>query len=476
MSEIQAIQSNISIALRKGTQTTADGHTITSDDLIDRDSLRQLIKQSQAYRFLQPVRGTPPYWERTLKELLAMIQQFGIPTWFCSFSAADRRWPEIVSVILQQQGKPVPETISWKRHQEIIASNPVTAARMFEYRVETFITNVILSPAEPIGKVLNLFYRTEFQQRGWPHIHCIFWVEGAPLLNKNNDNEISIFIDKYITCRMPNEELHKELYDIVSKVQMHSPGHSETCRKGNKICRFNFPRPLSSITFIIRPKSSDDITEQDKQVAKDNIAKVRAVLQSGSWEGSVFEEAGITEDDFQDSLCTMSKRSTVILKRRPEDCWVNPYNKHLLHAWNANMDIQYILDAYSCVMYIVSYISKAERELGNLLKQAEKECKENNLDVAQEMKRLGNVYLTHREISVLEAVYRACGMPLKSCTTDVIFIPTDKDNIRITLPLQIIQNNKNDNNGQVWTKNILDRSTPIHSPSRKRYILQHELG
>jgi hypothetical protein len=75
------------------------------------------------------------------------------------------------------------------------------------------------------------------------------------------------------------------------------------------------------------------------------------------------------------------------------------------------------------------------------------------------MRRLGNIYLSHREISILEAVYRTCGMPLKACTTDVVFIPTDKDSVRITLPLHTIQNNHNNNNPQLWTHNIVERYT-----------------
>ena len=38
-------------------------------------------------------------------------------------------------------------------------------------------------------------------------------------------------------------------------------------------------------------------------------------------------------------------------------------------AWQANMDIQFVLDAYSCVMYVASYIMKTERSMAKLLKR-----------------------------------------------------------------------------------------------------------
>ena len=42
----------------------------------------------------------------------------------------------------------------------------------------------------------------------------------------------------------------------------------------------------------------------------------------------------------------------------------------VLYIWKANMDLQYILDPYACVVYVVSYISKAKRGMSKLLKDA----------------------------------------------------------------------------------------------------------
>ncbi len=38
-------------------------------------------------------------------------------------------------------------------------------------------------------------------------------------------------------------------------------------------------------------------------------------------------------------------------------------------AWQANMDIQYVRNAYACVMYVASYVMKTEKSMGTLLKQ-----------------------------------------------------------------------------------------------------------
>ena len=67
---------------------------------------------------------------------------------------------------------------------------------------------------------------------------------------------------------------------------------------------------------------------------------------------------GITQAIYEKAMCALAAKTTFVYKRDPKDSWVNPYNPRLVRAWNANMDIQYVVDPYSCIRYIVSYISK----------------------------------------------------------------------------------------------------------------------
>ncbi|KAL1270842.1 hypothetical protein QQF64_029858 [Cirrhinus molitorella] len=131
------------------------------------------------------------------------------------------------------------------------------------------VLNLAPAEAQPIGKVIDYFYRVEFQQRGSPHVRCLFWVENAPKLNdENEDNDalVASFIDHYITCETPRED-ETELFEVVNGVQKHSVRHSKTCRKNKTVCRFNFPRPPSSRTFITRGGSRDDLKTSDGKYA-----------------------------------------------------------------------------------------------------------------------------------------------------------------------------------------------------------------
>ena len=64
-------------------------------------------------------------------------------------------------------------------------------------------------------------------------------------------------------------------------------------------------------------------------------------------------------------------------------------------AWQTNMDIQYVLNAYAL---------KTEKSMGELLKHIAAEARTEELKI--QMRKVGSAFLTHREVSAQEAVYR----------------------------------------------------------------------
>ena len=475
--EVHQIHSNVSVAIRIGSTMTSDGKEITASMLRDHEQVKRIIQRDEGYRFLTHIRGTPAYWEKSKRDLFAMIRQLGIPTFFVTFSAADRRWIEIDNAILISQGKrPMNEeqhkNMTWEQHCDIIMSNPVAAARMFQQRVYTFINNVIMSEANPIGKVQDYYYRTEFQQRGWPHIHMVVWVQNAPRYSEDPEDEVIEFIDKYISCEVPPAS-DEELHEIVTSVQTHSKNHTKSCRKGGKVCRYNFPKPPSNRTFICEPVDHIQGNEDDPnfQAAlnsrKDEENQAKQTLKT-IWEliadsdadetewNEILQRAGITQSQFEKCLATVAQRRTPYLKRRVKDQWINNYNPHLIRCWNGNMDIQYVLDPYAVAMYIVSYITKSEREMGDLLKNAQKEASEGNVDAIQQLRKLGSVYLQNREISVMGAIYLICSMPLRHSTRNVIFVQTSSEGQKISLPLKQLQANAGKSE-QVWMPTQIEK-------------------
>ena len=79
--------------------------------------------------------------------------------------------------------------------------------------------------------------------------------------------------------------------------------------------------------------------------------------------------------------------------------------KDLLGVWKANHDIQYILDAYACAMYIVSYINKSAKGMSRLMAEACKEARKGNKSLKESVRHIGNRFLNAVEVSAQEAAY-----------------------------------------------------------------------
>ena len=119
---------------------------------------------------MKNVRGSPPYYQRTFYDLLAMIRQLGTPTWFLTLSAADMKWPDVIQTIARQYGVTYTDdqiaSLSFEEKSNWIRRNPVTAARHYQYRLNTFFKDFLKSPVNPLGDLADHAIRIEFQVRG----------------------------------------------------------------------------------------------------------------------------------------------------------------------------------------------------------------------------------------------------------------------------------------------------------------------
>lgn len=134
------------------------------------------------------------------------------------------------------------------------------------------------------------------------------------------------------------------------------------------------------------------------------------------------------------------KSPKVFLKRDVSEIRVNSYNEMILKCWQANIDVQFILDAYACAAYIVSYISKSQRGMSNLMYEACKEARQGNKTLKQQVNHIGNKFLTRVEVSGQEAAYLILQLPLRVSTRSFAFINTNHDENRTFLlkPLDVL--------------------------------------
>ena len=149
---------------------------------------------------------------------------------------------------------------------------------------------------------------------------------------------------------------------------------------------------------------------------------------------TLLNKSEVSEDVYMKALhwfYTKNGHAAVLLERSPAEIYINNYSETMMRAWEANLDVQYVTSVYACVMYVASYVSKPEKTLGDVLKSVSSSSQ--HLGAKASMKRTAKKFLTHREVSAQEAVYRLMSLPLTKGSREVIFIPTDLPEKRIRL-------------------------------------------
>ena len=437
--------------------------TLNAGQLKTPEGLESLIRHDEGYKFLRALRGSPPYFEKAKKDLFAMIRQLGPASLFCSFSSAETKWNHLLRIL----GKLIDhkdysdkelDNLTWDEKCRLIQSDPVTCARHFDYQFNTFLKKFLMSDIAAVGKIKDWFYRVEYQQRGSPHIHMLIWLENAPMFGVDKDEDVTAFIDKIITCGKPEND--SKLLEFVNR-QTHR--HSHTCRKkAQKICRFNYPQPPMRSTQILYPLDDDTsrtVIRSRKDVWKDIKNKLNDLKEGEDMTfDQLLKDLDVSEHDYILAIRSSLNCPTIFLKRSPNELRINNYNPACLQAWRANMDIQFVLDVYACAMYIVSYISKAQKGMSELLRKVCAEAKQGNSSIKQQVRDIGNKFLNSVEISAQEAVYIILQLPMRKSSRNVVFVNTSPscDRVELLKPLSEIEK-MSDESEEIHSGGLLQR-------------------
>ncbi|CAB4007412.1 ATP-dependent DNA helicase PIF1 [Paramuricea clavata] len=362
--EQKKISDRIKIALKK-----IHGQSVTASQVkSNSQAFQNLLLQDQAYLFLRQIPGSPPYWQKFMYEVVAMVKQLGIPTWFMTLSCADLRWPELFQIIAKTKGNNMTDeevdALSYHERCSMLNLNPVIVAKHFQYRVETFFRDVLLTNANPIGKIVYYALRIEFQMR--------------------------------------DKETDPQLYDLVKTYQTHN--HSKTCRKyKNVACRFNFGQFFTDRTIVAEPLAEDmddeiksniltrrkEILSKVKQKIDDVLNPSKPTYDPHATPTDILNDIDITEQDYQWAISLSPDSDYELHLKRPIDsCFINNYFIAGLKGFAANVDLQPVFNHYKCVTYVCSYFTKDETECSQAIINAAKEAKEANLNVRDGLRKV----------------------------------------------------------------------------------------
>ena len=472
------LRSSINVAMHKIKPGQLTAGTIKQNY---RGTIERFVASDNAFSFMSQVKGTPAYWKQFLLDVLAMVKQLGIPTYFLTLSCADLRWEELPHIInkLNKLGLSEEElkNLGYQQRCKLLNNNPVLVARHFQYKVELFFKEIILDG--PLGKTKYYALRIEFQERGSPHVHSFIWVFDAP--NIQDEKRYISFVENTINVQLPDPQDQPELFELVKTYQIHA--HSRTCWKYNKNeCRFSYGRFFSSKTIISKPLEPHLSKDEKQEILiwrkmllkkvknyidnflnpekvniidprKDNFQEPPSIIE-------ILNQLDILEDDYYKAL-SISKDDDfeLHLKREPNSCFVNNYFDDGLKAWKANMDIQPVFNEYKAVTYMCSYFSKSEDQCSQAMKEAAREAFENNAGQYQTMKTIARAYLSKRECSVQEAVYHILPeLKLRRVFPAVQFVNTNLPGERVKVLLSEKELNElPDDSPNIFKKSNIDR-------------------
>ncbi|XP_069108223.1 uncharacterized protein [Argopecten irradians] len=428
--QMKQISDKVYLALRR---CKSKDKNVTAAEALNQTRMDKLVNLDEGFYIFRTLRNSPPYLEKRKKDVFAMIRQLGLPTWFGSLFAGDTRWHDLLRILgeLNDNISYTDQQISnmtWINKTTLVQKDPITCTRYFDHRVQQFINTVLKSDHAPIGTLTDFFYRVEFQHRGSPHIHMLMWIKDAPKYKEDSNDKIAEYVEHYTSCHSNVPDNLKSLVDI----QTHK--HSKTCRKkGKAVCRFGFPLPPMSRTMILEPLDEDNAMLKKKySEIQEKITKLTGT-EHLTFEDFLTDVAGITEEEYILCIRSSLKSPKVFLKRHPCEVRINPYMTSLLEAWNANHDLQFVLDPYACAVYIVAYISKSQRGMSLLLDEACKEARRGNMDIKRQVRHIGNKFLNSVEVSAQEAAYLTLQLPLTKSSRDVVFINTSEPQNRTFL-------------------------------------------
>ena len=61
--------------------------------------INEFIANDQAFTFMNSINGTLACWKKFFFDVLAMVKQLGVLTFFMTLSSADLKWNELVLII-----------------------------------------------------------------------------------------------------------------------------------------------------------------------------------------------------------------------------------------------------------------------------------------------------------------------------------------------------------------------------------------
>ncbi|CDF33021.1 unnamed protein product [Chondrus crispus] len=172
--------------------------------------------------------GGDRYMRQQMHDIIAISNQIGHPDIVLTMTC-NPSWPEITRALLPNQ---TPQ------------DRPDLCARVFRLKMKDLMSLVINE--EVFGTVVAHVRVIEFQKRGLPHAHVVFFLDEV----SKNDLRTPENVDRIISAEIPSAQ-DPELQEVVLKHMIHNPcgEHNPTAVcMGERYCRKGFPKSFKHET------------------------------------------------------------------------------------------------------------------------------------------------------------------------------------------------------------------------------------
>jgi hypothetical protein len=166
---------------------------------------------------------------QTYQDSMALVNHFGKPTYFITFTC-NPNWREIKENLI------LPQTAS---------DRPDIVARVFKQKLDELYDD--LWDNNIFGTPLCIIYQVEFQKRGLPHAHILLTVDSASAPKSPE------MLDLAVCAEFPNPFQQAPLYDLVAAHMIHHPcgifNQTASCMQDGK-CSKLFPKEFQNFSLF----------------------------------------------------------------------------------------------------------------------------------------------------------------------------------------------------------------------------------
>ncbi|QQP37176.1 ATP-dependent DNA helicase [Caligus rogercresseyi] len=310
------------------------------------------------------ITGSPRWYKEAFHDSMAVVRQKGCPDLFITFTC-NPEWPEVKESLYPDERS---------------SDRPDIICRVFNMKLQAMIDDI--AKKHVLGRCKGYFGMVEYQKRGLPHAHLLFF------LDERDKPRTPEEVNKLISAEIPDPLSNPRLHSIITTNNLHGPcgpinGPRSPCMKDKKSCEKKYPKPFNSNTRV----SQTDNPEYRRRVPE-----------------------GLNNERF-----THTKGRFTF-----DNSWVVPYNPFLSLKYNAHINCELVFSTKS-VKYIHKYITKgSDRTMVRIRPEGDENANVAIDEISQ--------YVDARHIGATEAVWRTFEFPLRHAYPSVEKLPLHLEN------------------------------------------------